>query len=58
MCVYKYLCSIVIVKFFYKSNWFLRIECIVKTLYVITKSIGDMFLILPCVALVRDWLAY
>ena len=30
--VYKYLCNIVIVKLFYKSNRFLRIECVVKTL--------------------------
>ena len=56
-CVYKYLCNIVIVKFFYKSNSFLRIECIVKTLYVVTKSAGDVLLILLGVALVRVWLA-
>ena len=56
-CVYKYLCNIVIVKFFYKSNWLLGIECIVKTLYVVTKSAGDVFLILLGVALVRVWLA-
>ena len=31
-CVYKYLRNIIIVKFFYKNNWLLRIECIVKTL--------------------------
>ena len=44
-------------KFFYKSNWFLRIECIVKTLYVITKSTVGGFLILLGIALVRVWLA-
>ena len=54
--VHKYLCNIVIVKFFYKSNSLLRIECIVKTLYVVTKFAGDVFLILPGVALVRVWL--
>ena len=31
-CVNKYLRNIIIVQFFYKSNWLLRIECIVKTL--------------------------
>ena len=50
-CVYKYLCNIVIVKFFYKSNWFFRKECIVKTLYVVAKSAGDVFLILLGVTL-------
>ena len=50
-CVSKYLCNIVIVIFFYKSNWFLRIECIVKTFYVVKKSSGDVFLILISVAL-------
>ena len=50
-CVYKYLCNIV------KSNWFLRIEYIVKTLYVVAKSAGDVFLILLRVALIRVWLA-
>ena len=29
-CAYKYFCNIVIVKFFYKNNWFLRLECIDK----------------------------
>ena len=51
-------CNIVVVKFFYKSNWLLRIECIVKTLYVVTKFTGFVFLILICVALLRIWLAY
>ena len=55
-CVYKYLCNIVIVKFFYKSNRFLRIECIVKTLYVVAKSAGGVFLIPFGVAVVRVWL--
>ena len=55
-CVYKYLCNIVIVKFCCKSNRFLRIESIVKTLYVITKSAGGVFLIPFGVALVRVWL--
>ena len=55
-CVYKYLCNIIIVIFFYKSNWFLRIECIAKTLYVATKSTGDVFLIRLGVAFVRVWL--
>ena len=55
-CVYKYLRNITIVMFFYKSNWFLRIECIVKTLYVVTKSAEDVFLIPFGVALVRVWL--
>ena len=31
-CVYKYLRNIIIVMFFYKSNWFLRIECVVKNI--------------------------
>ena len=57
MCVCKYLRNIIIVKFFYKSNWLLRIECIVKTLYVVTKSAGDVFLILLRVALLMVWLA-
>ena len=56
-CVYKYLCNIVIVKFVYKRNWFLRIESIVKTLYVATKSTESVFLIILGVALVRVWLA-
>ena len=56
--VYKYLRNIIIVKFFYKSNWLLRIECIVKTFYVVPKSTGDMFLILLSVTVVRVWLAY
>ena len=56
-CVYKYLCNIVIVKCFYKSNWILRIECIVKTLYVVTKATGDVCLLLLGVAVVRVWLA-
>ena len=55
--VYKYLCNIIIIKFFYKSNWLLRIECIVKTLYVVTKSAGVVFLILLDVALIRVCLA-
>ena len=55
-CVNKYLCNIIIVKFFYKSNWVMRIECIVKTLYVVTKFTEDVFLILLGVALVRVWL--
>ena len=55
-CVYKYLCNIVIVKFLNKSNRFLRIECIVKALYVVTKSAGGVFLIPFGVALVRVWL--
>ena len=46
-CVYKYLCNIIIVKFFFKSHWFLGIECIVKTLYLVTKkTAGHVFLIL------------
>ena len=81
-CVYKYLRNIVIVKFYYKSNWLLRMESIVNTLYVVkksagreglkyiyifyknkwllrmvTKSAGDVFLILLGVVLVRVWLA-
>ena len=55
-CVYKYLCNIVISIFFYKNNWFLWIECIVKTFYVVTKSAGGMFLIPFDVALIRVWL--
>ena len=55
-CVYKYLRNIIIVMFFYKSNWFLRIECVIKTLYVVTKSAGGVFLIPYGVALVRVWL--
>ena len=55
-CVYKYLRNIIIAKFFYKSNWLLRIECIVKTLYVVTKSAGVVFLMLLGVALRRIWL--
>ena len=43
-CLYK--CLRIIVKFFYKSNWMIRIECIVKALYMVTKYIGDVFLIL------------
>ena len=42
-CVYKYLRNIIIVMFFYKSNWFLRIECVVKTLYVVTNPLGVCF---------------
>ena len=38
-CIYKYLRNIVIVKYFYKSNWLLRIECVVKTL-VVTNPLG------------------
>ena len=53
-CVY--LSNIVIIIFFYKSNWFLIIECIIKTLYVVTKSAGDVFLLPLGVALVRVWL--
>ena len=56
-CVHKYLFNIVIVKFLYKSNWLLRIECIVKTLYVVTKFTKDVFLVLLGVAVVRVWLA-
>ena len=55
-CVYKYLCNIVIIIVIYKNNWFLWIECIVKTLYVISKSAGGVFLIPFGVALVRVWL--
>ena len=43
--------NIIIVKSFYKNNWLLRIECIIKTLHVVTKFGGDMFLILLDVAL-------
>ena len=53
-CVYKYLCKFVVnVIFFYKSNSFLRIECLVKILYVVTKSAGNVFLIRLGVAPVR-----
>ena len=31
-------------------------ECVIKTLYVLTKSAGGVFLILLGVALVRIWL--
>ena len=55
-CVYKYLRNIIIVMFFYKNNWFSRIECVVKKLYVVTKSAGDVFLIPFGVALVMFWL--
>ena len=55
--VYKYLRNIIIVMFFYKSNWFLRIECVIKILYVVTKSAWGVFLIPFGVALVRVWLA-
>ena len=55
--VYKYLRNIIIVMFFYKSNWFLRIGCVIKTLYAVTKSAGGVFLIPFGVALVRVWLA-
>ena len=55
--VYKYLRNIVIVKFFDIWNSLFRIECVVKTLYVVTKYAGDVFLILLGVALVRVWLA-
>ena len=44
-CVYKYLCNIIIAKFFHKCNWLLRKECIVKTLCV-NKIRWDVFLIL------------
>ena len=37
------------------KNWFLRLECIVKTRYVVTKCAGNVFLILLGVALVRVW---
>ena len=57
-CVFKYFCNNVIVIFFYKRNWFLRLECIVKTLYVVGKSTGDVFLILIGVALLRVWLTF
>ena len=56
-CVHKYLRNIIIIKFFHKSNWLLRIECIVITLYVVSKSARDVFLIVLGVALVRVWLA-
>ena len=49
-CGHTYLWNIIIAKFLYKSNWLLRIECIVKTLYVVTKSAGNLFLILIGVA--------
>ena len=55
-CVYKYLRNIIIVMFFCTQKWFLRIECILKTLYVVTKSAGDVFLIQFSVDLVRGWL--
>ena len=56
-CIYKYLRNIIIiVMFLYKSKWFLRIECVVKTLYVVTKSAECVFLIPFGVALVRVWL--
>ena len=55
--VHKYLCNIIIVMFFYKSNWFLSIECVIKTLYMVTTSAGGAFLIPFRVALVRFWLA-
>ena len=55
-CVYKYLCNIVIFKFFYKNNRFLRIVCIIKTLYVVTKSAWGVFLIPLGVAVIRVWL--
>ena len=38
--------NIIVFTFFHKSNWLLRIECVIKTLYVVTKSAGDMSLIL------------
>ena len=56
-CVLKYLRNIVIVKFFHKCIWLLRSECIIKTLYVVTKSAGDVILILIGVALLGVWLA-
>ena len=56
-CVYKYLSNIIIVNLFYKSYWLLKIECVIKTLYVITKSVGDMFLKMLGVALLRVCLA-
>ena len=55
-CVYKYLRNMAIIIFFYKSNWLLRIECVVKTLYVVTKSAG-VFLIPFGVDLGRVWFA-
>ena len=48
--------NIIIVKFFYNSNWFLRIECIIKTHYVVTKSAGDVLLILIGIAFLEIWL--
>ena len=56
-CVNKYLCNIIIVKFCYKSNWLLRIECVIKTLYLVTKSARDVFLIQLGIAILRVWLA-
>ena len=53
-CVYKYLQNIINL---YKSNWWLWIECVVKTLYVVTQSAGGVFLISFGVALVRVWLS-
>ena len=50
-CVYKYLRNS-----FTKLTFYI-IECIVKTLYVVTKSAGDVVLILLGVALLRVWLA-
>ena len=55
-CVHKYLRNIITFMFFYKSNWFLRIESVIKTLYLVTKSAGGVFLIPFAVALVRVWL--
>ena len=40
-----------------KNNWFLRLECIVRTLYVVTIYAVGVFLILLGVALVWLWLA-
>ena len=52
------MCNIVIIIFFYKNNWFLWKECIVKTFYVLTKSAGGVFLIPFGVALIRVWLTF
>ena len=56
-CVYKYLCNIIIFKFFHKRTQLLSIECVVKTIEVVTKSAEDVFLIVLGVALLRVWLA-
>ena len=49
--------NIIIVKFFCKSNWLLRIKCIVKTLYVVTKCAGNVFLTLLGAAILETWWA-